>query len=266
MKQLIWSLSWLVLLSSCIPNKKVLYLQAKENSTVQYDSLLVHNYPEYRLQVGDILNVEVRSSDPTVTQIFRPQGTGLNSAGQLANSAADVNYLTGFPINENGDVDLPLCGLVKVQGKTLTEAHDLIASYIDDYITDPYVLVKLGGIPYTAIGEFRQPGRYLVVKSQLTIFEALANAGDLRITANREKVTMIRQYSKGQKLHRIDLTDRDIMKSEFYYIQPNDQLYIEPLKVREIGAGVGVTSFQTFLQALSAVSTSLLIWVSITRL
>jgi polysaccharide export outer membrane protein len=256
----------IMMLASCVSNKKVVYMQELETgTTVQYDSLLKISYPKYRLQVGDIINLDVRSSDPTATVIFLPQGGG-NNAGQLANSASDVNYLTGITINENGDVELPLVGYVNIQDKTLKEAKEIIETEITRYILDPYVLIRLGGIPYTAIGEFRRPGRYSVLKSNLTIFEAVANAGDLTVLANRKNTTLIRQYPNGQRVHLIDLTDRELIRTPFYYVQPNDQIYVQPLKVRQLGGGIGVTGFQSFIQALTLISTTLLIIVSVNTL
>jgi polysaccharide export outer membrane protein len=252
-------------LSSCVSNKQIIYLQDEEGqSGVTYDQLIDYEYPEYRLQVGDIIKVEVRSSDPNVTTIFQNQSS-VGSA-QLANSAADVNYLTGYTVNANGDVELPLVGYVQVNDYTIEQAKDSIASKIAAYIHDPYVLVRLGGIPFIALGEVNRPGRYSVLKTNLTIFEAIASAGDLGVVANRKEVNLIRQYPEGQKIHQLDLTNRALVNSPYYYIQPNDQLYVPPLKVREIGGGVGVTGFQTFVQTLSVVSSALLIIVSVINL
>jgi polysaccharide export outer membrane protein len=104
------------------------------------------------------------------------------------------------------------------------------------------------------------------LQSHVTIFEAIANAGDLTIIANREKALLIRQYPGGSKVHEIDLTNKQIMNSPYYFIQPNDQLYLEPLPVRQFGGNLGVTGFQTFNGVLSALSSILLIYITINRL
>ncbi len=260
-----WAIVVIVAVSSCVPNKKVVYLQDLEQGSVPFDSVFVDDPGEYQLQIGDIINIEVRSSDPTVAEIFRPI-SGANNAGQLAMNAADINYLTGFTLDKNGQIELPLVGYVSLDGKTLKEAKETIEEEVKKYILDAFVSVRFGGIRYSALGEFNRPGRYSVLQTQLTIFEAIANAGDLTVVANRAEAIIIRQYPEGPRLHRVDLTDRNLVKSPFYYIQPNDQLYVEPLKVREIGGGVGVTGFQTFAQTLSVVSSVLLIIVSVSRL
>jgi len=255
----------LLLLYSCIPNKKVVYLQPNPEEQTMLDTLLKPTYPDYKLQVGDILNVDVKSSDPEITLIFKPSGV-LNNQAMLANNAADVNYLNGYPIDVNGDLDLPLVGKIHLEGLTILQSSELIEEEIKKYITDAYVVVRLGGIRYTALGEFNRPGRYAILQSQVTIFEAIANAGDLTVLANRKKALIIRRYADGTKLYEVDLTDRNLFKTPFYYLRPNDQLYLEPLPVRTFGAGVGVTGFQTFTAVLSAVSSALLLVVSLNKL
>ncbi len=252
------------LLVSCIPNNKVVYLQDKSEGAL-LDTLLKPEYPDYQLQVGDILNIDVKSSDPTIALIFKPSSLASNQA-MLANNAADVNYLNGYPIDIYGNLELPLVGKLEMAGLTLKEAKELVEQEVKKYITDAYIQVRLGGIRYSALGEFNRPGRYAILQSQVTIFEAIANAGDLTVLANRQKALLIRQYGDGAKLHEIDLTDRNIFNSSFYYLRPNDQLYLEPLPVRQFGSGVGVTGFQTVTTLLSAISSALLIMVSLNRL
>lgn len=255
-------LSILFLGTSCISNKKVVYLQDPA-SEIPFDSLLTNPYNEYKLREGDILSIDVRTSDPTVTEIFR-SASNINNPAMLASNASDVNYLTGFPINSNGDVMLPLVGAVHVDGLLLETAGERIRAAVEKYYKDPYVIVRLGGIRYATLGEFNRPGRYSALQSQLTIFEAISNAGDLTVLANRKEVILIRQYENGQKIHTVDLTRRDIVYSPFYYIQPNDQIYVAPLKIRELGTGV--TGIPTVITFLSAVSSIILIIVSVNRL
>lgn len=253
----------LFILSSCVSNNKVLYLQEDENDPISPDSIIEYDYPDYLLQVGDILNVEVKTLDPTVGNIFK---ANTSNAVQLQSSASDINYLTGFTINENGDIELPLVGFVEVKGRTLNEAQEIIEKRLAAFVKDAYVIVRLGGIRYTALGEFRNPGRYSILQNEVTIFEAIANAGDLLSVANRKKVNLIRRYPDGQKLHVVNLTSRSIMKSPYYYIQPGDQIYVEPLKIRVLGSNVGVEGFSTLVNVLSVVSSAVLIIFTVSQL
>jgi polysaccharide export outer membrane protein len=209
--------------------------------------------------------MEIRSVDPSVAEIFKPTG-GSNTAGQLAANGADLNYLTGFLINENGDIDLPLIGHLQLAGFTLEESKKQVEYEVKKYINEPYIVVRLGGIRYAAFGEFRRPGRFSILQSKATIFEAIANAGDLTEIANRKKILLQRKYTDGLKTHRIDLTSKGLILSPFLYIQPNAQFYAEPLPVRQLGGGVGVTGFQTFTTALCIIPSALLIILSLNRI
>ncbi len=173
---------------------------------------------------------------------------------QGAQNGSDIFYLTGYSINSNGDIELPVVGEISVVGKTLEEVQPILIERISKYIKEPYVTVKLGGIRFTALGEFNNPGRYGILQSDVTIFEAIANAGDLTILADRRHATLIRQYPDGERVHEIDLTQREIMSSEFYFIQPNDLLYLQPLKVRELGTGVtGAQTFSTIVATITGI-------------
>ena len=244
-----------MILSSCIPNKKVVYFQDKEE-TLPYDSLIQPPYNEYRLLEGDIIDIRVKSKDPTLSDLFLLQqaNSNQNQLMQGAQNGSDIFYLTGYTINSNGDIEIPIIGEVSVVGKTLEEIKPIVRSRIAEYIKEPYVEIKLGGVRFTALGEFNRPGRYGILQSDVTIFEAIANAGDLTILADRKHATLIRQYPDGERVHEIDLTRRDLMNSEFYFIQPNDLLYLAPLKVRELGTGVtGAQTFSTVVATITGI-------------
>ncbi|CAD5252775.1 Polysaccharide export outer membrane protein [Imperialibacter sp. EC-SDR9] len=242
-------------LSACISNKKVVYMQEanEESPTVPNDSLLSFPYKTYVVQPGDNLDIKIKSLDGTTDDMFNIGGMATQAAGQLINNASDIFYLTGFNVDANGMIEVPVIGRISVAGKTLAEVRRVVEESAQVYIKDPYISVKLGGIRFTALGEFRAPGRYGVLQNRLTIYEAIASAGDLQIEANRKEALLIRQYPEGQRIHKIDLTNRDLINSEFYYIQPGDQLYVAPLKVRELGTGI--TTFQT-ISAVAATITA----------
>ena len=222
-------------------------------------------YTDYILQKGDIINIEISSVDPTIDQIFTSENVS-NAGAQMAINGGDLNYLTGFLINENGDIELPLIGKIQVINKNIEEATKIISNEVGRYINDPYVVVRLGGIRFSALGELNVPGRYSILQSNATIFEAIATAGDLTELANRKKILLIRKTPDGYLTHNIDLTERSLLSSPYYFIQPNDQIYVEPLPVRQLGGGVGVTGFETFTTALSIISSALVLIISINNL
>ena len=124
-----------------------------------------------------------------------------------------------------------------------------------------FITVKLAGLRYTVNGEIGSPGTIILFKERVNIFEAIANAGEIPLTGNKKDVLVIRQYPQGQQIHHLDLTDINVMKSPYYYIQPNDMIYVKPLKQKSIGTGeTAASSLSTVVTVLSLVTSSILIF------
>src|SRR5690554_3480154 len=241
--------------SSCVSNEKLVYLQNLDGQEpIPEDSLINYAFSEYRLQFNDIIDVQIQTSDEGMNALFNIQPKGNTNISQgVTATGGDIYYMTGFSLDKEGYIELPLVGRVNVRNQTLAEAKESISRELERYfINDDYFIrVKLRGIRYSALGEFRRPGKFVVLQDRMTIFEAIANAGDLNVAAKRDEVLLIRQYPEGTKLHRINLNDRHLIHSPYYFIQPNDQLYVEPMRIRELGSGENVT------QSLSLIVTSI---------
>jgi polysaccharide export outer membrane protein len=243
--------------SGCVSNEKIIYLQnLDKDNPIPEDSLISYAFTEYRLQYNDIVDVQIQTSDESMNALFNVQpNTSRNLGSGITSTGGDIYYMTGFSLDKEGFIDLPLVGKVNLTNKTLAEAKEEISGELDQYFTngDYFIRVKLGGIRYSALGEFRKPGKFVVLQDRMTIFEAIANAGDLTIVAKRDEVLLMRQYPEGTKLHRINLNDRNLIHSPYYFIQPNDQLYVEPMRVRELGAGENVSqSLQLIVTTITA--------------
>lgn len=249
-----------VVLSSCVPKKKMVYLQAEIESM---DSVFNYKRSDYKLQVNDIIDVKIISLDEDVNKLFNTSAAASSSAVQSAN-LGDLYYITGYSIDERGNVELPIIGEVHVLNKTLREAQLEIDKHVFKYFSKYYLSVKLGGIRFSALGEFNRPGKYTILQNQATIFEALALAGDLNMVASRGDVKIIRQYPEGTKIHSLNLLDRDLIHTPYYFIQPNDVIYVEPLKAKSWG--VGTNAAQSTALILSLISSTLLIIVSFNNL
>lgn len=260
MRKVVWSLLVMVFMlsfSSCVSNKKIMYYQNLEgNHVIQDGELISYELPEYRLQYNDIIDIQIQ----TIEQILEKGLTSkiqndANNAvfGQIAQSGGDIYYMTGYTIDKNGFIRMPLLGEIQVNDMTLDEIRILVEKELKKYVTSEiFVRVKLGGIRFSTLGEFRRPGKYVVLQDRLTIFEAIAQAGDMTTVAKRDQILLVRQYPDGTRLHRINLNDRQIIQTPFYFIQPNDQIYAEPLKTREIGTGENTA--QTVALILSSVT------------
>ena len=247
----------LFLFASCIPNKDLLYLQNKNNSSQESITPVV--LKPYRAQVNDVLSVRIKALDQKLVEMFNPSTV----AGAQSNSS-DGLYFDGFSVNDHGDIRVPVLGEINVLGLTLEEIRLKVEKQLsDEYFNksaDIFVAIKLAGMRYTVNGEITSPGTKILFQDKVTILEAIANSGDITITGNRKDVMVIRQYPHGTEIHSIDLTNIDAMKSPYYYVQPNDYIYIKPLKQKSWGTGInGLQSFTTTLAALSLLLTTFLL-------
>jgi polysaccharide export outer membrane protein len=155
-------------------------------------------------------------------------------------------------------------GEINVLGYTTEEIEQLLETkLLEDQFKETaniFVSVKLTGIRFTVNGEVGSTGTQVLYQAKVNIFEALANAGDVEITGNRKDVLVIRQYPQGQQIHHVNLLDMKIMQSPYYYIQPNDIIYVKPLKQKSWGTGTtGMQTIATIITALSLVTTTLLL-------
>ncbi|GMQ23406.1 polysaccharide biosynthesis/export family protein [Algoriphagus sp. oki45] len=243
---------------SCVSNEKIIYLQNLEGQqAIPEGELISYEIPEYKLQYNDIVDINIQTVDDLLKNGFNTGNTNqVNAQGMnlMAQSGGDIYYMTGYTVDKNGNIRLPIIGEVQVKDKTIEEAREEIEKRLKSFVvTEVYVKVKLGGIRYSALGEFRRPGKFVVLQDRMTILEAIANSGDLTNIAKRDEILLIRQYPEGTRLHRINLNDRQLVASPFYFIQPNDQLYAEPMKVREVGAGENAAqSLTLFISAITA--------------
>ena len=179
-------------------------------------------------------------------------------------NGGDLYYMTGYTVNDNGAIELPYIGEVVVKGKSLKEAKATIDKEVARYFKTYYLQVKLGGIRFATLGEFNRSGKQVILQNQATIYEAIAAAGDLGPLAKRDEIRLIRQYPEGTKIHTINLLDQSIIGSPYYFIQPNDVLYAEPLPQKAYG--FGVTGAQTITTLVSALSSSLALYLTIISL
>ncbi len=258
-KSLLLCLLTAVILVSCISQKQLTYLQENDSKV---DSIIpVRKKQEpYRLQINDLLSIRIKALDQDNVGIFNPVGDENISA-----TREERLYYDGFTVDVHGNVRIPSLGEVPVLGKTVVEVRDEIEKrLLDDFFNEEaniFVTVKLSGIRYTINGEIGRPGSNIIYREQATIMEAIGESGDIPVTGDKSDVIVIRQYPLGQKVHHIDLTSIDAMNSPYFYVQPNDQILINPLPQKSIGTGTtGLQSFTTVFSIISVLATTLLLF------
>jgi polysaccharide export outer membrane protein len=247
-----------IFFSSCVPQQDLIYLQNKNNAEAVQAVKPVSSKP-YRLQTNDVLSITIKAIDPGLVEMFNqtnvPRASGQSNEGL---------YFEGFTVDDHGNIRIPILDEVNVLGLTLEEARakieqQLLADYFKKE-ANVFVNLKLAGFRYTINGEVTSPGTRLLFQEKVNIMEAIANSGDITITGDRKDVIVIRQLPHGTEMHSIDLTDIKAMESPYYYLQPNDYIYIKPLKQKSWGTGTtGVQSLATIVSALSLVTTAILL-------
>ena len=225
-----------------------------KNEDNPIDKVFEYERVDYLLQVNDILDVQIRSMNEEANQLFsmQVQGQGGQQAVQAGvNSGGDLYYMTGYTVNDNGAVELPFMEVI-VKGLSLKDAKFVIDSEVAKLFKNYFLASKTWWYPFQYFGEFNRSGKQVVLQNQATIFEAIALGGDLTSLAKRDEIKLIRQYPEGTKIHTINLLDQSIIGSPYYFIQPNDVLYAEPLPQKAYGFGItGAQSFSTLINALS---------------
>lgn len=234
------------LMSSCVSMKKRVYIQEdlSSKSTVHQ----IQN-KEYEISQQDILYVTVKTLDDNSWVAGDNQ--------QVANAGEMLFYLKGYSVNNQGAIVLPIVGHVEVLGKTLSQIKDEIQLKVASYYKDAIVEIRTAGVKINVLGEVRNPGLYTFYQNEVSIFDALSISGDLTDIANRTKVRILRHHNDTVSMHYIDLTNDDLLGSEFYLLQPNDVIYAEPLKAKTWG--IGQTGWQTLQTLLTTISSTFLI-------
>ena len=185
-------------------------------------TLKVPEQLSYRVQPNDNLYIKVLRIDELTTSVFN-----LSEGQSYVNSDAAIE-LSSYTINVDGTIDFPYIGEVNVVGKTIPEIKELMQQQIDPYMEQSSVVVKLVNKKITVIGEVSRPGQYNISRECITLFDALGYAGDLTDYGNRKDVRVVRNSPDGKKIYSVDLTDRKLLSSEYFYLLPNDVVYVEP--------------------------------------
>ena len=187
--------------------------------------------PDYKIQPRDILYItaKVMSMEGRIEDMLSSSRN--TTTGQAYGEAG--GYLYGYDVNQEGLIRLPVVGTIKVEGLTLEETRSLVQASVDKIYNNSTVECKLLSFKFTVIGEVKTPGTYINYNNYLTVLEAIGRAGGIGDFGKRDRVLVVRPSEKGSKTYRLNLQDKDILKSEAYFLLPNDVVIIEmqPQKV-----------------------------------
>lgn len=215
----------LLVIHSCTPTSKITYLN--DSQLTEWDVSPIP--PKHHLEIGDIILVRVISRNEESNNLFNLE-TNTNSSNR--NLTAAHMYLNGLTINQEGMIDIPNVGEVFVLNQTLEEAEATILQKAEEFLINPFVIVKLANFQFTVLGEINAPGNYPVYKEGLTIYDAIAMSGGITDYGNLKKVKIVRSEKNKKHVYSIDLSSNNVLTSEFFYLRNNDLIYVQPLKFK----------------------------------
>jgi polysaccharide export outer membrane protein len=227
-------------ISSCGSTKETVYFSNLD--TAKVTQVPISKFQKPLIQTDDILNITVQTRDIEAPmglgEAGIPGGTSLKESGSLP-------AINGYLVNEEGNVELPMLGVIKVAGLTTSEATKEIRDRAAKYYKEPTVQVRFANYKITILGEVAKPAAYTVPNEKVTVLDAISMAGDLTIYGKRKNVMLIRDNGDKKDIIRLDLTSSTLMSSPYFYLKQNDVLYVEPSKGKIAANTAGSTRFIT---------------------
>jgi len=235
----------LLVLSSCGSYRKTAYFQdLKQNASSREP---IGNYTSVTIQPEDILGINVSSLNPEASAIFN---YNLNTITGTVNNNQN-NPVIGYLVDQKGEIQLPLIGNYKVAGQTTSQLRENIRKELLKYLKEPVVNIRIINFKVSVMGDVSRPGVYQVQNERLTVTEAISMAGDLNITAMRNKLTLIRETNGTREYIPIDLTSKNLFNSPYYYLKSNDVIYVQPGKNKYASVDNSYRSISLLLSAIS---------------
>ena len=230
----------LVLLCSCGSTKNIAYLQNSDEIDFELSKYLY----DAKIMPKDILTITVTTVNPEAAVPFNL--TVPTTLSQTQRATNNSSLLQTYLVDNDGQIDYPIVGVINVGGLTKSDCEKLILSKIRPYLNEnerPVVTVRMSNYKISVLGEVAHPGMFTVGNEKINILEALAQAGDLTIYGVRTNVKLIREDASAKnEIHTLDLNDANLINSPYYYLQQNDIVYVEPNKVKSRNSGVGATT------------------------
>lgn len=249
MKKLLFFLLIISLVTSCKPKQNMIYMSnnnfQQEVSQARYEGL--------RIQEGDMLEIIVTALDDLAVKPFNR--TTMQKTGEEGNAGATRLGDNQYQVTSDGYISFPVLGNVYCKGMTKQQLKTELDSRLKQYLTDPVVTVRHLNFNISILGDVGSPGQKTSSTERLNIFQALALAGDMRDSANRTNVKLIRYSEESGKdiTYNLDLSEASIVNSPYYYLQQNDILYVEPDKNKQIAANTTNPNRGLFLQLMGVV-------------
>jgi polysaccharide export outer membrane protein len=218
----------ILLLPACMPNSKMVYVQ-DDRKDEMFGMEYLNERKRTLIQIFDELYIEVNSFDENNPNFLN------NDASRLGGRTSTDYSLIAYRVDEEGNINLPLIGKLKVVNLTVDEVASLVQGQLGDYLYSPSVRVSFVNKNVTVLGYVASPGRYFYSGEYINVFQALGLAGDIEEYGNRKELVVIREENGRITKHLVDLTDKDLLQNDLYYLKSNDVVYVQPLTRRNWG-------------------------------
>ena len=228
----------MLIMSSCSGIKDIIYFQKLDTTKEIKQSSDLY---EARIKPKDLLSITVVTSEPSASKMFNlivPQIAELSSQSYLTSQPSLQTYL----VNNDGEIDFPVFGKIKVKGLTIKEFETLLQKKLESAFSKerPIVTIRFTNYAVNVLGEVNRPGKYTANNERITILEVLSAAGDLTIYGRRDNVKVLRENADGNKTFiSVNLNDENIINSPVYYLEQNDVVYVEPNKTKSRATNYG---------------------------
>lgn len=213
------SIITLFMLNSCISQKRVTLLQGM--SVEGANSFDNSKKITYHVQTGDHLYIRIYSVDPKTSKFFQTDLPALMNPTYL--------YLNSYVVDEQGYISFSFIEKMYVKGLTVEEIKNQLQKSVNEYFKEATVVIRLVDFQVAVLGEVNNPGNFTIDKDQINIFQAIGMAGGIKEFANIKKVKIVRQTLKGSEVYIVDLRKKDILQSDYFYLMPNDIIYVQPM-------------------------------------
>ncbi len=219
----------LLFLSSCGAPKNIAYFQ---NRLVDHPEE-IDKHAGIVIQPKDMLSIVVSSKNPELVVMFNLPMVSYQAGSEIVSSGG-YQRIMGYVVDNDGYIDFPILGRIKVSGLTRWELSEMIKDKLlsGGYLSDAVVVVEFMNFKVSVIGEVNSPGTYSIEGDKVTVLQAISLARDLTIFGQRENVTVIRERDGERTMYQINLCDVSMFDSPAYYLQQNDIVYVEPSAIK----------------------------------
>ena len=235
-----------IMLSGCTSSKEILYFQNIDDANLKP----LNTEYEAVIKKDDRLTIVVSGPDKLVCAPYNLTLNEISSTGGSMSSNPEQATLS-YLVDSNGDIDFPILGKIHVEGMTRNDLVKYLTEEIGKDVKEPIVYVSFRNYKITVLGEVRSPGTYTIDSEKINILQALGRAGDLNLTAQRSDILLLREVDGVLTHHRIDLRDKDILESPYFYLQQNDVLYISPSATRVATATTATGIWSVILSSIT---------------